>query len=80
MYLSDVEEGGGTRFTKLGIEVTPKKGRAVLWPSVRNDDPFIRDPRTHHEAKAVIKGEKYAANAWLHMFDFKAPFKVGCTG
>jgi prolyl 4-hydroxylase len=78
--IADVEEGGGTAFTKLGLEVKPKAGRAVMWPSVRNEDPFKKDIRTHHEAKPVIKGEKYGANAWLHMYDFKAPFKVGCTG
>ena len=80
LYLSDVEEGGQTAFNKLGFEVEPKSGRAVLWPSVRNDDPFTADPRTKHEAKPVLKGEKYAANAWLHMYNFKAPFRVGCTG
>lgn len=33
-YLNDTEEGGGTRFPELDITVTPKRGRAVLWPSV----------------------------------------------
>lgn len=80
LYLSDVEEGGGTKFTNLDMEVKPKVGRAVFWPSVKNEAPFERDPRTHHEATPVIKGVKYGANAWLHMYDFKAPFKVGCTG
>jgi len=38
VYLSDVEEGGGTKFNDLGITVTPKLGRAVLWPSVKDHD------------------------------------------
>jgi prolyl 4-hydroxylase len=59
--------------------VEPKAGRAVFWPSVRNDNPFRRDDRTQHEAMPVARGEKYAANAWLHMYDFKAPFQVGCS-
>ena len=92
LYLSDVEEGGGTAFNRLkgtntetGAEevplvVQPAVGRAVLWPSVRDGDPFKKDPRTNHEAKPVISGTKFAANAWIHMYDFKAPFKVGCTG
>ena len=38
MYLSDVEEGGGTRFTKLNLTVAPAKGMAILWPSVLSSD------------------------------------------
>ena len=38
VYLSDVEEGGGTRFTELGITVQPKLGRGILWPSVFDKD------------------------------------------
>ena len=34
LYLSDVEEGGGTNFPKLDLTVQPKRGSAVLWPSV----------------------------------------------
>jgi predicted 2-oxoglutarate/Fe(II)-dependent dioxygenase YbiX len=60
--------------------VEPKAGRAVFWPSVLNRDPSKVDSRTKHEAMPVTKGEKFAANVWLHMYDFKAPFKVGCTG
>ena len=31
IYLSDVEEGGGTYFPQLQQTVMPKKGRAALW-------------------------------------------------
>ena len=34
MYLSEVEQGGETRFTRLNISVAPSKGSAILWPSV----------------------------------------------
>ena len=80
MYLNTPEEGGATSFPELGLEVLPRKGRAVLWTSVRDHDPLQKDPRTQHEAMQVTKGVKYAANAWLHMYDFKVPFKIGCTG
>lgn len=43
-------EGGGTRFPKLNITVTPKRGRAAMWSSVLNDDPHKKDPRTEHAA------------------------------
>jgi len=78
LYLSDVEEGGGTQFDG-GFTVQPRAGRAVLWPSTLNESPFEQDERTHHEALPVLKGVKYAANFWLHQFDFKSAHKNGCT-
>ncbi|EOD10172.1 prolyl 4-hydroxylase alpha subunit [Emiliania huxleyi CCMP1516] len=77
VYLSDA--GGGTRFTDLGITVTPKLGRAVLWPSVLDSDLLTgeREPKTHHEAVTVEAGVKYAANLWIHLYDFKSPSRAG---
>ncbi|CAJ1959352.1 unnamed protein product [Cylindrotheca closterium] len=80
LYLTDVEEGGETKFNKLGIQVKPKRGRALVWPSVKNEDPSTWDPRTFHEAMPVIKGKKYAANHWIHLNDYEGPNKWGCTG
>mmetsp|Transcript_5150 Transcript_5150/g.7846 ORF Transcript_5150/g.7846 Transcript_5150/m.7846 type:complete len:286 (+) Transcript_5150:279-1136(+) len=80
LYLSDVEEGGETEFPRIGKKVTPKRGRAVLWPSVKNDDPLEQDPRTFHAALPVKKGMKYAANHWIHSHDFKKANLWGCTG
>lgn len=79
LYLNDVEEGGGTNFPLLDITVFPKKGRLLLWPSVLNHDPNKVDNRTKHQALPVEKGIKYAANAWLHMRDFKTPNDNNCT-
>lgn len=39
LYLSDVEEGGETSFPSLGIDVKPKKGKAVLWPNALSSQP-----------------------------------------
>eukprot|EP00549_Striatella_unipunctata_P007896 CAMPEP_0118724462 /NCGR_PEP_ID=MMETSP0800-20121206/32590_1 /TAXON_ID=210618 ORGANISM="Striatella unipunctata, Strain CCMP2910" /NCGR_SAMPLE_ID=MMETSP0800 /ASSEMBLY_ACC=CAM_ASM_000638 /LENGTH=470 /DNA_ID=CAMNT_0006633037 /DNA_START=34 /DNA_END=1446 /DNA_ORIENTATION=- len=78
LYLNDVEEGGGTRFPQLDITVQPKRGQVLLWPSVYDHDPNLKDPTTEHEALPVKKGVKYAANAWLHMRDFKTPNDNGC--
>jgi len=83
MYLNDVppDGGGGTRFTDLNppITIQPVRGKAILWPSVLEDDPGTIDPRTHHEALPVTLGEKYGANFWIHMHDFKGPHATGCT-
>jgi prolyl 4-hydroxylase len=80
LYLSDVEKGGETAFDKLGIEVSPKRGKALLWPSVLDHDPSSVDERTHHQAKPVVEGLKYAANYWVHMYDFRGPHAWGCAG
>jgi prolyl 4-hydroxylase len=79
MYLSDVEEGGGTNFPNLDLTVQPKKGRAVLWPSVFDHAPNKRDRLGDHQALPVIKGVKYGANAWIHQRDFKGPHTNGCV-
>jgi prolyl 4-hydroxylase len=78
LYLNDVDEGGGTRFTDLELTCQPKKGRALLWASVLDEEPNRDDNRTHHEALAVEKGIKYAANAWFHQRDFKIPYAASC--
>lgn len=80
LYLSDVEEGGETGFPNLNINVKPRKGSALLWPSVLDSNLFEQDVRTHHEAKEVRKGLKYAANSWIHLYDFQKSNLWGCTG
>lgn len=80
LYLSDVEDGGETYFNKLDLAVKPKKGRALIWPSVLNEKPDEWDPRMYHEAQDVIKGKKYAANHWIHLNDYITPNIWGCTG
>jgi prolyl 4-hydroxylase len=56
LYLNEVEEGGGTEFPDYDITVTPKRGRALIWPSVKDEDPDEMDERTEHQALPVIKG------------------------
>lgn len=79
---NDVTEGGGTRFTDLQggpVTVMPKKGQAVLWSSVKSNEPHTMDSRTHHEALPVTKGEKFGAVFWIHQHDFKGPYAKSCT-
>ena len=78
MYLSSVEEGGGTHFNDLGITVNASKGSAVLWPSLMDVDVSLPELRTHHESLPVVRGLKYAANAWIHMHDYRRLEDAGC--
>jgi len=89
IYLSDVEEGGETEFPSLNIKIKPKKGKALLWPSVLDNELLVtndgilhyqQDGRTIHAARPVIKGVKYAANAWIHSHDYMIANRWGCTG
>ena len=56
----------------------PKRGKALIWPSVLNDSPNLKDGRTEHQALPVEAGIKYGANAWVHQKDFKEVFKLSC--
>lgn len=79
LYLNDVDIGGETRFTNLNLDVKPRRGRAILWPSVLNENPNVKDFRTEHEALTVVKGTKYGANAWVHQRDYKTPHYGNCA-
>jgi prolyl 4-hydroxylase len=83
IYLSDVEEGGETQFPNLDddydLTVPPKKGKALLWSCVKNENPAEADDRTQLLELPVEQGRKFSAIAWIHMRDFKTPNSKGCT-
>lgn len=68
MYLSDVEEGGGTRFPTMNFEVRPKKGMALYFANVTLDGQT--DPQTLHAGQPVTAGVKYLSTKWLREGSF----------
>lgn len=64
VYLNDVEEGGGTQMTKLGITVEAKKGRLLVFDNVY-EGTHNKHLLSEHAGMPVIKGEKYAFNLWF---------------
>lgn len=56
-YLNEVESGGETRFHQYGLEVTPKRGKTLIWPA----------EWTHTHAGGIVKaGTKYIITGWMH--------------
>jgi len=70
----------GIVFFHVLLCVALLQGRALVWPSVLNNDPNSSDSRMYHEAKEVMKGTKYAANHWIHQYDFRNANLWGCNG
>jgi prolyl 4-hydroxylase len=78
LYLNGVKAGGGTHFPQLEQTVSPRRGTALIWPSVLDQYPHKQDLRIEHAALPVEDGDKYAANAWLHQRDFQAAYDKQC--
>ena len=67
MYLNDPEQGGGTTFPDVGLEVAPKRGNAVFFAY---DRPHP-STKSLHGGAPVIAGEKWVATKWLREQEFK---------
>ena len=63
LYLDEVESGGGTSFSALGLEVAPKKGNALFFRNV--DSRGEPDSKTLHAGTPVVRGTKTIANKWF---------------
>lgn len=63
IYLNDVEEGGGTFFSKINLRLIPKKGTGILWNNL--DQKGCRDDNTLHMGEPVQKGVKYICTIWF---------------
>ncbi|MEO9463374.1 MAG: 2OG-Fe(II) oxygenase [Marinomonas sp.] len=61
-FLNEVEEGGATEFTELGIGIQPKPGVLLIWNNASPDG--VPNENTLHAGTPVTKGEKYIITKW----------------
>jgi len=61
-FLNEVEEGGTTDFTAIGLSVTPRPGALLVW---NNADPNgAPNQWTLHAGAPVVTGTKYIITKW----------------
>ena len=70
IYLSGVEDGGGTQFPEVGLTVIPKKGSAVYFEYCNQAGEV--DPLTLHAGLPVLAGEKWIATKWVRQSRYGA--------
>lgn len=63
IYLNDVEEGGETEFSKLGLSMKPQRGRALIWNNLTAHG--VPNPNTIHQANPVLSGHKCVITKWF---------------
>lgn len=61
-FLNDVEEGGATEFTQLGLAVKPRCGALLIWNN--NLPNGMPNEDTMHAGTPVVKGVKYVLTKW----------------
>ena len=61
-FLNEVEEGGETHFTKVGIKIEPKPGVLLVWNNALPDG--TPNEGTMHAGTPVVKGAKYVITKW----------------
>uniref|UniRef100_A0A0B7BN89 procollagen-proline 4-dioxygenase n=1 Tax=Arion vulgaris TaxID=1028688 RepID=A0A0B7BN89_9EUPU len=77
IYLSDVEEGGSTVFTKADIAVRPVKNMALFWYSYTPSGEFDTD--TVHAGCPVVVGHKWVTNKWMWLYGNTFTRRCGLT-
>ncbi|MBD3813888.1 MAG: 2OG-Fe(II) oxygenase, partial [Betaproteobacteria bacterium] len=61
-FLNDVEEGGDTHFTEVGISIAPKPGVLLVWNNATPEGTM--NERTMHAGTPVVRGAKYIITKW----------------
>jgi prolyl 4-hydroxylase len=71
LYLDEPEEGGGTSFPNLDMEVIARKGRMLLFHNC-HPSSIIRHPDSLHVGMPVLSGENWACNFWFREREYQA--------
>ena len=72
LYLNEVLEGGETFFPFMDLKVQPLKGSLLVFQNCFGDTDYVH-PKSLHESKPVLNGEKYILNFWASKL-----FSKGC--
>jgi prolyl 4-hydroxylase len=68
-FLNEVEEGGATHFTEVGVNIEPKPGVLLVWNNALADGS--PNEGTMHAGTPVVKGAKYVITKWYRTRPFK---------
>ena len=63
IYLNTAEEGGATRFKRIGKTIQPETGKLLAWNNLLADGR--PNPATLHQGMKVRKGTKYILTKWF---------------
>jgi prolyl 4-hydroxylase len=63
VYLNEPEDGGATRFKKIGKTMQPERGKLLTWNNLLPDGH--PNPATLHQGMKVRRGTKYVLTKWF---------------
>jgi prolyl 4-hydroxylase len=63
MYLTDVDEGGGTGFINMRTEVAAEQGKVLIFHNCYLGSRSLH-PDSNHAGLPVLAGDKWACNLW----------------
>ena len=65
IYLNVPEEGGATRFKRIGKSIAPETGKLLAWNNLLPDGS--PNPATLHQGMRVRRGTKYIVTKWFRV-------------
>lgn len=68
LYLNEGFVGGQTQFPDYALDITPRRGGALIFRNVLDDGR--PDPKARHAGLPVIKGAKWIATRWIRAGGF----------